>query len=137
MVSWKFPFLVPPFLLSHAPTLCFAKRSSGVQESMGVHGIQRSNEMLLRIVSAVLVTCLSAGLVADLASSMDQLALGRARDQGWICLFDGETLGGLKCSENQGTFGVQDGLIMARGPSRSGPAAFAGLGPDNESGRAA
>jgi len=85
--------------------------------------------MLLRIISAVLVACL--------ASSMDQLALGRAGpphrlapassswkpgagagagDQGWISLFDGQTLTGWKGSENQGTFSVQDGVIVAGGP---------------------
>lgn len=77
--------------------------------------------MLLRTVFAVLVTCLAwHGLPAR--GSTAKMAV--PRDQGWICLFDGETLSGWKCSENQvptgtphgGTFSVQDGMIVARGP---------------------
>ena len=37
-------------------------------------------------------------------------------DDGWISLFDGQTLGGWKASENPSTFSVQDGMIVANGP---------------------
>ena len=33
----------------------------------------------------------------------------------WIPLFDGKTLNGWKANENQGTFSVQDGMIVAQG----------------------
>ncbi|WP_237144876.1 3-keto-disaccharide hydrolase [Pontibacter pamirensis] len=35
---------------------------------------------------------------------------------GWISLFDGETLTGWKASENPGTFKVEDGVIVVHGP---------------------
>jgi 3-keto-disaccharide hydrolase len=35
---------------------------------------------------------------------------------GWKSLFDGKTLTGWKASENQGTFTVKDGMIVAHGP---------------------
>src|SRR6056297_2207483 len=35
---------------------------------------------------------------------------------GWICLFDGETLKGWKISENPSSFDVKDGAIVAHGP---------------------
>jgi hypothetical protein len=37
-------------------------------------------------------------------------------DQGWISLFDGKSLDGWRAGENPGTFSVQDGAIVARGP---------------------
>jgi len=35
--------------------------------------------------------------------------------EGWYSLFDGETLNGWKASDNQGTFNVRDGVIVADG----------------------
>jgi hypothetical protein len=40
----------------------------------------------------------------------------RADDQGWISLFDGQSLQGWKAGENEGTFTVKDGAIVAHGP---------------------
>jgi hypothetical protein len=37
------------------------------------------------------------------------------QSDGWISLFDGETLDGWKASENPSTFSVQDGMIVANG----------------------
>jgi hypothetical protein len=34
---------------------------------------------------------------------------------GWVSLFDGQTLAGWKANENQGTFSVQDGMIVVKG----------------------
>ena len=36
--------------------------------------------------------------------------------EGWISLFDGETLNGWKASENKSTFSVRDGMIVIDGP---------------------
>jgi hypothetical protein len=45
-------------------------------------------------------------------------ASGRAQNDngGWIRLFDGQSLDGWKASENEGTFTVKDGAIVAHGP---------------------
>lgn len=49
-----------------------------------------------------------------------QLALGKetsSKEDGWISLFDGETLNGWKASEeNKDTFSVRDGMIVVDGP---------------------
>ena len=42
--------------------------------------------------------------------------VGQVGDQAWISLFDGETLTGWRASENEGTFTVRDGVIVAHGP---------------------
>jgi hypothetical protein len=39
-----------------------------------------------------------------------------AAEEGWVSLFNGRDLTGWKASENPGTFTVQDGAIVARGP---------------------
>ena len=36
--------------------------------------------------------------------------------EGWVSLFDGETLDGWRASENPGSFTVEDGKIVAHGP---------------------
>ncbi len=64
--------------------------------------------MARRIFLAVLVICLT--------SSANRLAFGQDGNDGWISLFDGKTLNGWKASENKGTFGVRDGIIVAQGP---------------------
>lgn len=38
-----------------------------------------------------------------------------AADDGWISLFDGKSLDGWKASENQGSFSVVDGILVAHG----------------------
>ena len=48
-----------------------------------------------------------------------QLALGKeagGKEDGWISLFDGETLNGWKASENKDTFSARDGMIVVDGP---------------------
>jgi hypothetical protein len=40
----------------------------------------------------------------------------RAAEDGWISLFNGKDLSGWKASENPGTFTVENGSIVARGP---------------------
>lgn len=39
-----------------------------------------------------------------------------AAENGWVSLFNGKDLSGWKVNENPGTFTVQDGAIVARGP---------------------
>ncbi|UCG57808.1 MAG: DUF1080 domain-containing protein [Phycisphaerales bacterium] len=43
-------------------------------------------------------------------------ALAEEPNDGWISLFDGKTLNGWKASENQETFTVREGMIVAQGP---------------------
>jgi hypothetical protein len=38
------------------------------------------------------------------------------RSEGWISLFDGVSLDGWKASDKEGTFNVQDGMIVVHGP---------------------
>ena len=48
-----------------------------------------------------------------------QLVLAKeagGKEEGWISLFDGETLNGWKASENKDTFSVRDGMIVVDGP---------------------
>src|SRR5215471_14229312 len=40
----------------------------------------------------------------------------RADSGGWISLFDGKSLEGWKASDEEGTFSVQDGMIVVHGP---------------------
>ena len=49
----------------------------------------------------------------DAADAADSDATGQGE---WISLFDGESLKGWRASENQGTFKVKDGKIVASGP---------------------
>jgi hypothetical protein len=39
-----------------------------------------------------------------------------AADPGWISLFNGKDFSGWKVNENEQTFSVQDGAIVAKGP---------------------
>jgi hypothetical protein len=55
------------------------------------------------------------GLAASGASLVS--AAGSAADHdGWISLFDGKDLSGWKANENEDTFSVRDGAIVAHGP---------------------
>jgi 3-keto-disaccharide hydrolase len=47
----------------------------------------------------------------DFASSQSS-----TRSEGWISLFDGKSLDGWKASDKEGTFNVQDGMIVVNGP---------------------
>src|SRR5664279_3015748 len=38
-------------------------------------------------------------------------------DDGWISLFDGKTLNGWKVGQNAGTFSIENGSIVAHGPT--------------------
>lgn len=38
------------------------------------------------------------------------------KEEGWISLFDGQSLTGWRASENPATFSVQDGMIVVHGP---------------------
>jgi type 1 glutamine amidotransferase len=61
---------------------------------------------MLKKATIVLLACAALGVCHA----------GRSgNDDGWISLFDGETLNGWKASENQGTFGVQDGQLVVHG----------------------
>ncbi|MPY89900.1 MAG: DUF1080 domain-containing protein [Luteitalea sp.] len=61
---------------------------------------------------AIPTLCLAA-LVAVAGSAVS----GRqADDDGWIPLFDGQTLDGWRVGENAGTFTVEDGTIVVNGP---------------------
>jgi hypothetical protein len=44
------------------------------------------------------------------------MTVGAAEEEGWIPLFDGETLEGWKVSENPDSVKVEDGAIVTRGP---------------------
>lgn len=39
-----------------------------------------------------------------------------AQDEGWVSLFDGQSLDGWRANENQDTFTVRDGMIVVHGP---------------------
>jgi hypothetical protein len=54
-------------------------------------------------------------MLATLAALPAAYAL-RGGDDGWIPLFDGRSLDGWKANENQATFKVADGAIVAQGP---------------------
>lgn len=41
---------------------------------------------------------------------------GNAQSDGWVSLFDGETLNGWRASEAPGTFRVENGVIVVHGP---------------------
>ena len=43
-------------------------------------------------------------------------ASAQTREQGWISLFDGQSLDGWKAGGNAGTFSVRDGALVAHGP---------------------
>ncbi|MCP4258986.1 MAG: DUF1080 domain-containing protein [Planctomycetes bacterium] len=64
--------------------------------------------MLRKILHAILIICLSSFTI--------QSAFGKDSNDGWISLFDGETLNGWKASENKDTFSVRDGIIVVKGP---------------------
>ncbi len=64
--------------------------------------------MLRKILPVILITCLSF--------SANHPAFARDNNDGWISLFDGETLSGWKASENKDTFSVRDGIIVVKGP---------------------
>jgi hypothetical protein len=50
----------------------------------------------------------------DFASSQSSV-----RSEGWLSLFDGKSLDGWKASDKEGTFSVQDGMIVVHGPVRT------------------
>jgi hypothetical protein len=50
-----------------------------------------------------------------LALALSFPAFAPAADDGWIALFDGKSLDGWKASENQGTFTVANGALIAKG----------------------
>ena len=64
--------------------------------------------MLRKILPVILIACLS--------SFLNRSAFGQDSKDGWISLFDGETLSGWKASENKDTFSVRDGIIVVKGP---------------------
>ncbi len=49
------------------------------------------------------------------AASIATLSRAQEGDQQWLCLFDGKTLNGWRAGENEGTFNVVDGAIVAHG----------------------
>lgn len=55
-----------------------------------------------------------AALVAAAGSAMPGAA--QTSEEGWIPIFDGETLNGWRASENPETFRVEDGVIVVHGP---------------------
>ena len=61
---------------------------------------------------------LLAGLLLAGCAENDGAATGSqtAEDDGWISLFDGETLDGWQASENPASFTVEDGRIVVHGP---------------------
>lgn len=57
---------------------------------------------------------LLAGLL--LAGCVESEEAASVEDDGWIALFDGETLDGWRASENPASFTVEDGRIVVHGP---------------------
>ncbi len=49
-------------------------------------------------------------------SGMAMAASAQDLERGWISLFDGTLNGWKTTEENSGTFSIQDGAIMAKGP---------------------
>jgi hypothetical protein len=54
-------------------------------------------------------------LFTSITSLAAQPVFAAESEDGWISLFDGQTLDGWKASENQGTFTVNDGMIIVKG----------------------
>lgn len=50
------------------------------------------------------------------AAQAQELGLSASEEEGWISLFDGETLAGWQASENPSSFSVEDGRIVVHGP---------------------
>lgn len=65
------------------------------------------------VVKALRLLC-AAGLL--MAGTLTESHAQDASDDGWISLFDGETLDGWRASENPATFRVEDGLLVVDGP---------------------
>lgn len=57
----------------------------------------------------------AAGTIALLAVGCTGVQ-AHAQDDGWISIFDGESLDGWRASENPETFRVEDGVIVVNGP---------------------
>jgi hypothetical protein len=56
------------------------------------------------------------GVTALLATGCSGVQGAAQADDGWISLFDGQTLNGWRASENPGTFRVENGVIVVHGP---------------------
>jgi hypothetical protein len=54
--------------------------------------------------------------IALLATGCSGVQGSAQTEDGWISLFDGETLNGWRASENPGTFRVENGVIVVHGP---------------------
>lgn len=60
-------------------------------------------------------TFIYSSLLIFLISALPEYLYSQDSDDGWIHLFDGETLNGWKASENPETFFVEDGMIVTHG----------------------
>ncbi|MFB6248342.1 MAG: DUF1080 domain-containing protein [Salinibacter sp.] len=67
--------------------------------------------LLTNAFALLLVVGLSAALCADAQAQQNP-----PEGDGWVSLFDGKTLDGWRASENEETFSVDDGRIVADGP---------------------
>ncbi len=72
--------------------------------------------MLVCLFCTLLIgACASDAPAPESADAMPPTAQATAED-GWISIFDGETLNGWTASENPETFSVKDGMIVVDGP---------------------
>ena len=61
--------------------------------------------------------CAALGAAVFLATGCSGVqGTAQTEDDGWISIFDGETLDGWRASENPETFRVEDGVIVVHGP---------------------
>ena len=72
----------------------------------------KTQALLLLLAGLLLVGCAEneEGMQAD------EPAATQSEDDGWISLFDGETLDGWRASENPASFTVEEGRIVVHGP---------------------
>jgi hypothetical protein len=65
--------------------------------------------------SVLIAACCALAAVGFAADKAPKPA--KAGKDGWIKMFDGKTLNGWKANENPGSWTVQDGTIMGKGPA--------------------
>ena len=68
---------------------------------------------LLLLVGLLLVGCVDS---KEAATAEEPVVSQSAEEEGWISLFDGETLDGWQASENPASFTIEDGRIVVHGP---------------------
>lgn len=73
------------------------------------------SSLYLCLLSAFLLSC--GGQTTDTKEETvtEESAVTPVEEEGWISLFDGESFAGWKVNENEATFSIKDGAIVANG----------------------